>query len=322
VQSAASLWQKAEAVEGASVLSLWHLASLDAPTVAVVWSMAIGWSAHVQVRGASVAVLALGTWIVYVLDRLLDGLGSASGLRARHHFHRRYGGLLLGLCALASMVLAGLCWGALPRGLVGFYLLLGVPVAGYALWVHGGLLRPDRLHHDLLQRGSYSGRPAGKRSRWEAGRCGSGKEVAVAVLFTAAVVAPAFAAAGPGAGLQLLVTSVLVAGLFFLNCAFISYAENPGGSGVGCWLGPGSVLLAVLATAGFAGAGMHGGLEQAPYAAVAGAALLLRGLLSLQRGRADAHRLRILADAALLTPAPFLLVHLVRVWGVKGSWAG
>jgi hypothetical protein len=53
-------------------VALWHLASLDAPTVAVVWALAFAWVGGVHVSGRVMVVLALATWCAYVSDRILD----------------------------------------------------------------------------------------------------------------------------------------------------------------------------------------------------------------------------------------------------------
>ncbi len=81
-------------------LRLWHLASLDAPTVAVVWSFAFAWSAGIKLPDWVSALLVLAVWPVYVIDRLLDaraGLRSQNldRLRERHLFHWRHRRLLL-----------------------------------------------------------------------------------------------------------------------------------------------------------------------------------------------------------------------------------
>ena len=75
-----------------AVLRLWHLTSLDAPTVAVVWTLAFARATGVQLPTWVPLLIALGTWTVYVGDRLLDarsGLRSCSfnRLRERHFFH-------------------------------------------------------------------------------------------------------------------------------------------------------------------------------------------------------------------------------------------
>ena len=53
-------------------LRFWHLASLDAPTVALVWSLGFAWAAGVGLPVWAPLLLALVAWAVYVGDRLLD----------------------------------------------------------------------------------------------------------------------------------------------------------------------------------------------------------------------------------------------------------
>ncbi|MGC2300913.1 MAG: hypothetical protein WA476_19055, partial [Acidobacteriaceae bacterium] len=50
----------------------WHLLSLDAPTVAVLWAWSFARAADVHPSGSALAVLGIGTWLIYVADRLLD----------------------------------------------------------------------------------------------------------------------------------------------------------------------------------------------------------------------------------------------------------
>src|ERR1035441_1521773 len=74
------------------LLRLWHLGSLDAPTVAVTWSLAFAWAARVQLPAWVPILLALGTWAVYIGDRLLDARtamrsGNLHRLRDRHFFY-------------------------------------------------------------------------------------------------------------------------------------------------------------------------------------------------------------------------------------------
>lgn len=70
----------------------WHLLSLDAPTVAVVWSWFFAASRGVSLPWTVLTTLALGTWCVYVADRLLDGWRSVdmTSLRDRHWFYLRH----------------------------------------------------------------------------------------------------------------------------------------------------------------------------------------------------------------------------------------
>jgi hypothetical protein len=70
----------------------WHLLSLDAPTVAVVWCWFFAAAFGVSLPPTALITLALGTWCVYVADRLLDGWRSVdmTELRDRHWFYLRH----------------------------------------------------------------------------------------------------------------------------------------------------------------------------------------------------------------------------------------
>ena len=70
----------------------WHLLSLDAPTVAVVWCWFFAAAFGLSLPPTALITLALGTWCVYVADRLLDGWRSTdmTGLRDRHWFYLRH----------------------------------------------------------------------------------------------------------------------------------------------------------------------------------------------------------------------------------------
>lgn len=100
-------------------LHLWHLASLDAPTVAVAWAWAFAWAAHVRFPLWSAAALALIVWTIYIADRLLDARATfhrpgAHDLRDRHHFHWRHRRILLPLAALTGLAAAALVFSQLP----------------------------------------------------------------------------------------------------------------------------------------------------------------------------------------------------------------
>ena len=76
-------------------LRLWHLLSLDAPTVAVLWSLGFAKVAGVRLPGWVPVLLALMTWCVYISDRLLDARSAVHErqirrLRQRHRFHWQY----------------------------------------------------------------------------------------------------------------------------------------------------------------------------------------------------------------------------------------
>jgi len=313
----------------------WHLCSLDAPTIAVLWALLLGRLAGVSLPAVDALVLGLGTWIVYVLDRVLDGTGvpaASATLRLRHHFHRGHRRILLRLCWLAAAALALLCQ-QLPSRLVELYLALGVPVAAYALIVHRRLLWPGGAG------ASPGAQLPGSRNR-DFPAPGYGKEAAVALLFTAAVAAPASIAAPPEDRLPLLAAALLLAALCWLNCSLISYAEcgQVDGEGaaaghlargkqrrrlIACALGLASLAAAACArscgwssghkrigiAAGIAGAMTGPGSAPCAAAVLISCLLLLALLVNRQEAPGAAGRTRILADLGLLSPLLFLLRH-------------
>ena len=58
----------------------------------------MGRAMHLRLPWTSPVVLALGTWLIYVADRILDGLPtpSAARLRERHFFYARNRGTING----------------------------------------------------------------------------------------------------------------------------------------------------------------------------------------------------------------------------------
>lgn len=73
-------------------LRWWHLLSLDAPTVAAIWAWGFAQACAVHLPVYSIAILALGTWLLYIADRILDGWKTLvpPEMRERHYFHRRH----------------------------------------------------------------------------------------------------------------------------------------------------------------------------------------------------------------------------------------
>lgn len=95
-------------------LWLWpNLLSLDAPLVAVAWlfMFAQAWQVN-YLSWQSYLALALGVWVVYVLDKLLDRKIRATDdplIGSRHEFHARHrkwfvGGVVVALIAIAAIV--------------------------------------------------------------------------------------------------------------------------------------------------------------------------------------------------------------------------
>ena len=89
------------------VLHAWHLWSLDAPTVAVVWTALLARVARVSVPAGEYEALFLATWLLYVGDRMLDSRSAArtQQLQPRHLLHRRHRATLLVLTSVALLLL-------------------------------------------------------------------------------------------------------------------------------------------------------------------------------------------------------------------------
>ncbi len=293
-----ALWSRA--------IVLWHLLSLDAPTVAVTWTWAIAAANHIQLPGVALLAMGVAVWMLYAADRLLDGrgLGAAGDARpgeieARHQFHYRHRrwfrlGIVLASLALSVML------PRLPAEAMRLYLVLGGLLAGYFVLIHA---TP-----------TDGGRPVLRLP----------KEIAVGVFFAAAVFIPTVARE-PLLRLRLLPEAVLLGALCSLNCLYIfrweHYGEHVGEhagehSPTVHWatrlaLRALSWLTAEVVAAGVALAVWGSAGWVAPVAcAVAGG--LLR-VLDVARARwVERTVLRAAADVCLLTPlllVPWLLVR-------------
>jgi hypothetical protein len=124
------------------VLKMWHLASLDAPTVAVTWAWAFGWAAGVRPPAWPLLVLALAVWVIYVSDRLLDaraGLTGASGhlLQARHYFHWRNRRIFIPLCVCAAVTAGWMVLTRMPPMGLRSDSIVGLATLAYLSNVHG-----------------------------------------------------------------------------------------------------------------------------------------------------------------------------------------
>lgn len=110
--------------------------SLDAPLVAVLWQAALARAHRVTLMPSVHLALFLAVWVIYMLDRVLDGfsMSHAAKLSVRHDFYRRNRWLFLLLVipfgVFTLLVLAtteipsGILWrGAALAFVVGLYLL-------------------------------------------------------------------------------------------------------------------------------------------------------------------------------------------------------
>jgi len=285
----------ARLVAAPAPLRLWHLASLDAPTVAVVWSLAFAWAAKVRLPLWVPVLLALLTWSVYIADRLLDaraGLRSSRlhQLRQRHIFHWRHRRLLVPLAVAAACAAAAIIFSLMPATLREHNSVLAAAALAYFSGVHSRR-RPPAWLAPLLS-----------------------KEFLVGVIFTAGCALPAWSRlrALPASGSPfwtVWLPAAYCAALAWFNCHAIGHWEQrPRGrnaTGVlplGCALGCAGLFLAVLTSTAQP-------RTAALLLAVSASALLLAWLDRL-RNRISPLALRAAADLVLLTP--LLLIPMAR----------
>jgi hypothetical protein len=261
----------------------WHLLSLDAPTIAALWSWFFARAMHLHLPFLHALFLALGTWLLYVADRILDGLRQRhSELRERHHFHARHRTAFLWV---ASLLFVLCVWFVLTR------------------------MRPEALR-DNFWIGVFAllylfAVHRSTRALWLP------KELAVAILFAAATAVPAWSRLGVdnrvGLGKEQLAPAVVFfAVLCWINCVSIEKWEAGNPHSTTRWasmhLRPIVTMIALFSLAGALLAPSHGLM------AVYLAALLSSGLflaLDLRSTHFSPLHLRIAADAALLTPLAF-----------------
>jgi hypothetical protein len=272
-------------LRAAAIPLYWHLLSLDAPTIAVLWAWSFAGATGEPASAAALAVLGAGTWLLYIADRLLDGRPGAESddLRERHVFHARHRRVLMAGGGVVAAGLAGLIV-FLPRAARREDTVLFALCAGYFLAIH-------------LPR---------RRVRFP-------RELAVGILFACACAIPAWSAS-PASHAELRWLVPLLAALCWLNCHAIHVWERVETARQRSWVTPLALLLAAAAAAFLFATASRGAMRLA--AAMLAAALLI---LALDRDQRRARRksssgaplslvtLRILADAALLTPLLLLI---------------
>lgn len=263
-------------------LRLWHLASLDAPTVAVVWSLAFARTASVNLPAWVSVLLALGTWAVYIGDRLLDArsalqAGDPGCLRERHFFHWRRRRSLTPTAITAAGISAFIIFTQMPPVLRERNLVLAIAAITYFSGVH--FPRKESAKRSLLL----------------------SKEFLVGILFTAGCAEPTLsrldAATIPSATLwALLVSIAFFALLAWLNCEAIERWESNTHSRISAsavQLGCVGVLLAVFFLRGTRGGALL---------ITGSAASLMLATLDRFRAKLTPLTLRAAADLVLLTP--------------------
>ena len=244
--------------------------------MAALWCWAFGRAARLHLASWLPAALALGTWLFYVADRLLDArLYPEAALQERHRFHHRHRRVFL---LAAAPVAAALCLlvARMPHSLLRAYLVLGLLSLLYLVMVH----LPARLRGTPLRFFP--------------------KELAVALLFAAAAALPAWdearrIAAGMPRHHPLLLLCPLFAALCWLNCLAIEDWEQ---QRAGIRITVTAAIIAAAACGSLLLLVIAGARALAVCAALSALLFLL-----LDHSRLTAAGRRIAADLALLTPA-------------------
>lgn len=292
-------------------LALWHLLSLDAPTVAALWTWFLARSVGLALPWTAPATMFIAVWMIYAADRLLDArlldasdpsarhlnLYPTPDLEERHRFHHRHRTGFLIAVLLAAVALVLLLPRLYPRALA-LYTLLATLLATWMLLIHA-LPQPSQGSRRLP------------------------KEIAVGLFFPAACFIPTVARA-PTLQLPLLPAAVLFAAVCSLNCLFLYAWEHPASPPdpqppappppahwTTLWairhlphLGLALLALCLLAAT-------HSRLLAAPALACALSTALLLALHAL-RQRITAVHLRAAADLVLLSPLLWLCLGQIR----------
>ena len=270
--------------------SLWHLTSLDAPTVAVIWSLAFASAAQVRLPLWIPPLLALAAWAVYIGDRLLDArsalrTANLATLRDRHRFHHRHRRLLLPVAIAAALAAAWLVFTQMPIAARERNSALAVAALAYFTRVHSPLTLPSFGLSRLLK-----------------------KEFLVGLLFTAACALPAIGrmtAPGLPSAWPLYAGATFFALLAWLNCHAIDAWESSTTLGEPKIQTQAALLASAGLTIALLLAPTHSRFAALVACGVASAFLL--ALLDRVRPPRTPHALRAAAHLVLLTPLALLL---------------
>ena len=278
----------------AKLLSLWHLTSLDAPSVAIVWCLAFAHSAEVALPFWLPLVLGLSAWAFYVGDRLLDVVkaqrqpASGQNLQPRHLFHWQHRRLLLPMAMTAAIAALALVLRDMPAAARQRNSLLAAAALAYFSSVHApGSFPLPRLRHAL------------RIPRIP-------KELLVGLIFTTACILPTWSRI-PSGRLAFLPVFLTFAALAWLNCHAIEVWESAGSRHL-----PGIARAGIfLATITLLGAGMFLLFSQhhiATLMATAAAGSMALVLLNARQHPFAPTILRAAADLVLLTPLGVFLL--------------
>ena len=269
----------------------WNLLSLDAPTIVYVWALLFVRAVHIPFRVSELITLVLAVWIIYASDRMLDVLRKPLlvVVSDRHNFYARHGrGMLIALLPI-TVAIAWISFTRLGTQTREVGLVMCAAVIFYFLAIHGF---PDSV------------------GRWFP------KELVAGAIFAAGAAIPAWMGATESRNVP--VAAVLVfGGLCGLNCIAIECWEHNRGERswkkTPYWLirlvdtrivQIAAILVCCSGLIWIFGSHTGGRAEL-----LAASALSLSLIVAIERQSANLspQALRVLADAALLTPALFLL---------------
>lgn len=275
-------------------IAFWHLLSLDAPSVAVLWTWFLARINYIPLPPTAILAMGIAVWMLYAADRLLDTRSLPSNppfegihaeLELRHHFHRHHQKFFRWAILLSSISLAVLLPGLAPQS-IRLYLALGTLLMGYFAIIHAGF-GVHRAAHRLP------------------------KELAVGAFFSAATFIPTVSR-NPALRAALFPGAILFAALCSLNCLFIYAWEHPSTSPQAHFATRIALRFLPTLTISVMGIGLllsvtdHSLPRPIPLSCAIAALLLL--LLHKNSHRFAPTTLRAAADICLLTP--FLLLRL------------
>jgi hypothetical protein len=265
-------------------LQVWHLASLDAPTVAIAWTLGFAWAVNLHLDYWVLVLIATGTWSVYVGDRVLDARramrsGELAGLRERHYFHWRHRRLLIPIACATAAVAAGLVARCMPAAVRTHDSVLAAAALIYFSSVHTAPRLPLWLRKLVS------------------------KEFVVGLLFTVGCVAPTLTRSH-SARWSFFACILIFIALAWLNCTAIeSWESSLNQTGVF----PNALLLGVVGLAA-TGAFLFTDPRASALAFSAAVSALLLSLLDRARIRISPLTQRTLADLVLMTPLVLVIL--------------
>jgi hypothetical protein len=292
-------------IHAAAPLRFWHLLSLDAPTVAVVWALAFAWATRVVLEPWVPILLALITWAVYLADRIFDAYfalraGRLSCLRERHIFHWRHWQALATIAVVASVAALSIIVKLMPIPAREHNSVLAGAALVYFSGVYSGRNLPNVFPFSLMRR-----RPLAKLHI---------NEFLVGLIFTAAATLPTWSrliqreeVRRGGSGLWPLA----LVSAFFVLLAWLNYRA------IGRWE---AAAAQTRIRAAATGLGLFGlcltcliALINARLALLIGCgatSALMLAMLDRYRNRLAPTTLRAAADFVLLVPAVLLIAPI------------